>query len=717
MSPALPYHLFAFLLSLIEVSAFYYLYQLHREEFLNKWLWSWGLYSLRFLFTTLGLLVGSHLIESFLSELFALFSAYFLVEASLTMMKKKTSPYHILTPLLISTFTLLCWNLKIIEHYHHYPATIYIGMCYIWVGWQFILQQNISAILRKVLGLSLILWGLHKFDYPILSKISWGLPLGFSFSIALSLIVTLSFLLIYYLRHWQKLKHKEEYSKKLLQFSPIGLVICDSHGKFVQVNKSFVDMLGWNETQILQKKFTEITPPEFATLDDEAFARLKATGTLQPIQKEFYHQSGKIIPVEITATKIANEFFHEESETQYLCAVKDLTANRIYETQLKKQIDEAQVAINAKNNFLATISHEIRTPLHAICGMSEALQNSIKEEEPRSLIKSINKNSTLLMALINDIIDLAKAKNKRLELTNSPFSLYALIEEVEELFRPLATEKMLQLNIEMPHHHSDLRLGDSMRLKQIIINLLSNGIKFTQKGSVVLKLAATDDAITISIADTGAGMSEEHLKKVFTAFDQNDSSITRKYGGSGLGLSICKMLVDKMKGKIECQSKLGIGTQFHLNLPIPALSDDVQSMHPSEKHLLQPLLNVGSALLVDDAPDNLTLLSLYFKDLKIELDSASNGIEALMLMKSQDYDFVIMDIHMPEMDGVTATKVYREWEDRNRKYRLPIIGLTADALTFTTTNLVSSGFDEVLVKPIKQKEFIEHLYQVLRIIP
>ena len=718
MSPALPYHLFAFLLSLIEVSAFYYLYQLHREEFLKKWLWSWGLYTFRFIFTSLGLIIGSHFVEAFVSELFALFNAYFLIEASLTLLKKKASPYLVFIPMTISLFTILCWNFKIIEHYHHYPAMIYIGLSFIWVGWQFFIQQSIPTLLRKVLGISLILWGLHKFDYQLLSKISWGLPLGFALSGALSLLVTLSFLLIYYQRHWQKLKHKEDYSNKLLQFSPIGLVICDSQGRFIRVNKAFTDMLGHSELEILQKTFQEITPPEFTALDGEAFARLKNSGTLQAIQKEFYHLNGKAIPVEIMATRIAYEFSDETSEAHFLCTVKDLTANKIYETQLKKQISESQVAITAKNNFLATISHEIRTPLHAICGMSEALQNTIKEEEPRSLIKSINKNSNLLMALINDIIDLAKAKNKRLELISEPFSLQALMAEVEDLFRPLANEKMLQFNIDMPEHYSDLRFGDSMRVKQVIINLLSNAIKFTQKGSVNLKLDADDDSLIISIADTGVGMSEDHLRKVFTAFDQNDSSITRKYGGSGLGLSICKMLVDKMKGKIECQSKFGVGTQFLLQLAIPSISDSELLSHASEdKHLLQPLLNSGCALLVDDAPDNITLLSLYFKDLKIELDSASNGIEALMLMKSQDYDFVIMDIHMPEMDGITATKIYREWEERSGNYHLPIIGLTADALTFHTSSLVSDGFDEILVKPIKQKEFIEHLYQVLKSLP
>jgi PAS domain S-box-containing protein len=408
------------------------------------------------------------------------------------------------------------------------------------------------------------------------------------------------------------------------------------------------------------------------------------------------------------------------------------------EEDLRHAKASAESANRAKSEFLTTMSHEMRTPMNAILGMADLLSESPLAEEQRDYVRVFQKAGANLLGLINDILDLSKVESGRIELESIGFDLAALLQKVIDMMLSRAQQRGLQLTLEiLPGVPSGL-IGDPNRLRQILTNLVGNALKFTERGSVTLRVepepALTSGGLTsggarlrFNVVDTGIGIAAEKTDMIFGRFTQADSSTTRKYGGTGLGLAISKGLVELMGGQIGCTSVEGEGSTFFFTAPFE-IRNEADTPKPAEPAAIlipaagpagpQPVYRI---LIVEDSADNLALVKAFLKDKRFELDFAENGKIAVDKVISGHPDLVLMDLQMPVMGGLEATHVIRQWEARTRAHSIPILALTAHLGEESARKSLEAGCNEHLTKPIKKSTLLEavsrHLSKKIRITP
>jgi len=379
-------------------------------------------------------------------------------------------------------------------------------------------------------------------------------------------------------------------------------------------------------------------------------------------------------------------------------------------SQLAEATIKAQAASKTKSTFLATMSHEIRTPLTAIIGFSEVMLESDQTLEDRvKAIKTINSSGKHLLKIINDVLDLSKIEANKLELENVPLSPIELIADVVALIGPLASAKGLILNVRYDLPIPALIHSDSFRLKQIVINLVSNAVKFTESGHIIITASydVNSNQMGFTINDSGIGMTEKQKDLVFEAFRQADSSTSRRYGGTGLGLSLSKDLAQKMGGDITVESLLNTGSQFKLTVDSGDVADGDFVFHENEltkatmeeDYLQSTDKFSGKVLLCEDNFDNQRLITHFIRKLGPTVDVADNGQIGISMVYKGDYDLVFMDMQMPMMSGVEATQRLRE-----KGYTKPIVALTANAMQLDREDCLSAGCDDFITKPINRKE-------------
>jgi len=379
---------------------------------------------------------------------------------------------------------------------------------------------------------------------------------------------------------------------------------------------------------------------------------------------------------------------------------------------------EAQQASRAKSEFLASMSHEIRTPMNAIIGMAEMLQESPLTEEQTKYVRVFKAAGENLLNIINSILDLSKVEAGQLSLESIPFSLRQVVEDVCVMMAVRVDKKQVRIFCRTASENCDSVIGDPTRVQQILTNLIGNAIKFTEQGSVEVKVntekasfgGEKDDLclVHISVKDTGIGIPPEKQGMIFERFTQADSSVTRKYGGTGLGLSISRRLAELMGGRLWVESTPGQGSTFHFTLLLRIEDKTRQAAPPakSEKAAV-PEQRPLKILLVDDSDDNRLLVKTYLKGDAYQIDEAENGEQAVALFQSGLYDLVLMDMQMPVMDGYTATRAIRRWEEEQGKNRTPVIALTAYALTEDAAKSEEAGCDTHLTKPVKKAVLLE----------
>ncbi|MFV8248150.1 ATP-binding protein [Bdellovibrio bacteriovorus] len=393
---------------------------------------------------------------------------------------------------------------------------------------------------------------------------------------------------------------------------------------------------------------------------------------------------------------------------------QDITELRRVEQSLITTKNEALKASQAKSEFLAQMSHEIRTPMNAIMGMAELLKETKLDADQKYYVTIFCKAGEVLMSLINDILDLSKIEAGEVSIENIPFEMTKLIADVEDMMKPRALEKGLSCMCEIAPGVSPHLMGDPTKLRQVLINLIGNSIKFTHKGQVRLvigKNPSKKDTLLISVTDTGIGIPEDRQHMIFQKFSQADNSVTRKYGGTGLGLAISKSLVELMGGQIWFKSRPGTGTTFFFTIPyreqiynpvnhkpVPMRTPELDFVSPKQR---DPNHKV-KILIADDTEDNRTLFTHYLKNEPFEIIEAENGLQAIDQIKSGEFDIVFMDVQMPEMDGYAATDRIREWEKESHKAPVPIIALTAHALAEDRQKSLRAGCNDHIAKPFKK---------------
>lgn len=388
--------------------------------------------------------------------------------------------------------------------------------------------------------------------------------------------------------------------------------------------------------------------------------------------------------------------------------------NRKYKEALSKTNREAQELAKTKEVFLANISHEIRTPLNAISGFTEQLLQSDLSEEQKEQMNIIAKSSSYLLHLINDVLDYTKLQLREVRLENEAFAPQNLLNELQQLFQPEFEAKGIKLKIEWDKKLPESLSGDMYRFRQVLLNLINNAMKFTEKGGVRLKIdgIAMDEVnylLKIKISDTGIGMTEEQLENVFQEFVQAETSTARKYGGSGLGLPIVKEIVQLMGGTIKLKSKPKIGTNVFLELPFKIASKEevVEKEEIGDVKALEDL----RILAVDDEQYNRDLLQLILKKWGVKFDLAAEGNEALHLAGQNTYDIILMDMRMPDLSGIEVTKAIRSMNIPSTNAK--IIALTAAVSITDRLNYSQAGMDGFLPKPFKENQLIREINRVL----
>ncbi|MEP7702868.1 PAS domain S-box protein [Paraglaciecola sp. 25GB23A] len=426
-------------------------------------------------------------------------------------------------------------------------------------------------------------------------------------------------------------------------------------------------------------------------------------GTFNP-EFRVVHPNGEIRTIKASAEVIRD---HDGNALKVIGVNYDITdkINAINELETAKQ--KAEHATQTKSEFLSNMSHEIRTPMNAILGGLQMVNINSLDTKSKVMLKNAVSSSQSLLTIINDILDYSKIESNKLSLEQEPFSMRDIIKSVKFEVDSLVSNKGIQLAIKIDESFHDRWLGDIVRVKQILLNLVSNAVKFTEKGSVNIFFSEIPyhekQAISIEVADTGIGISEEAQARIFDRFSQADNSTTRKFGGTGLGMSITISLTQMMGGTIDVKSKVGRGTNVRVILPLAITNKSISSL--VQKSMTPPQLKGKKILVAEDNEINQMVVQSMLESTNAALTIVDNGKQAVEAAKKEDFDLILMDIQMPEMDGVEAMKNISSFNNH-----IPIVALTANAMVDDVSNYLSQGFDAHIAKPID----ISTLYGTLR---
>ncbi len=435
------------------------------------------------------------------------------------------------------------------------------------------------------------------------------------------------------------------------------------------------------------------------------------------------HKTGKWVWINMRGKAVFNA---DGTAIRLIGTYSDISDLKEYENRLEEAKNQAEKANEAKTEFLAHMSHEIRTPLTSISGVAEILDNQKKDfsDKHRQLIGVLNLSTTGLKELINDILDFSKIESGQLELEEKYFPLGDLFQEVISPMAVRAREKGLKFVFDYENVNDIIFFGDKMRVRQILMNLIGNALKFTHEGAVEIRALAQQDqnghpVLRIDVQDSGIGIEKKNFPVIFERFRQADASVSRKYGGSGLGLAISKSLIESMGGTITLESEFGHGSIFHVALPLRMTEiSESRHMEISKKDVGVPM-RIGlqeeqRILLVEDYEGNIVVISYILEALGCKFDLARTGLEALNFWKERHPSLILMDVQMPEMDGLTATRQIRKMEEEQGLPRTPIIGMTAHAFVEDKDKCVDAGMDSYLAKPIAEDDLSQEILKYLQ---
>lgn len=506
------------------------------------------------------------------------------------------------------------------------------------------------------------------------------------------------------------LRLQEEKYRNIIANMNLGLIEVDIDEKIQYVNNSFCEMCGYEREELLGKNpwmlFARNKDQELMEVKNE----LRKKGISDAYEITVKDKKGAIKWWLISAAPRYNDKGELVGSTGIHL---DITDQKYMEDALVSSWEQAEESSRAKENFLANMSHEMRTPMNAIMGMALQLEKTNLSDSQQFYLQNIITASENLLVIMNDILDISKIEAGQLVIEALPFRLRDVVNQVLRMHELKAEEKEIELKQEMDDSIAPELIGDPFRLQQILVNLVGNAIKFTTEGSVSVECTVSNDKaseqeIVIKVKDTGSGIDPDYLTRIFEKFSQEDRSIARKFGGTGLGMSIVKNLTELLGGSIAIESEQQVGTTVIVTLPFEKSGARPVLSIEEPEHIAD--LTGKKVLLVEDNEMNTLVAKMLLQQYGIEVTEAGNGIEAVEAVKNNNFDLILMDIQMPQMDGLEATRIIRQ----ELKSTTPIVALTAHALKGEAEKCLNAGMNDFLSKPYRENVLLGMLEKWIR---
>ena len=486
-----------------------------------------------------------------------------------------------------------------------------------------------------------------------------------------------------------------------------GFAVLSSDLRVAQSNPAFREMLGYSAEELSVLTYRDITPPVWHEAEQRILNEVDARGFSEIFEKQYRRKDGTTFPV---ALRLHRYPAVPGDDRRYFAIARDITDAKAIEADLRQAKEAAETANQVKSEFLAKMSHEIRTPLHAVIGMTELTLDTTLTPSQRDALQTVREAAGNLLDLINDILDISRIEARGLDLADEDFDLRRTLAGVARTLRPQARRKGLLLSLGVTAAVPRYARGDAGRLRQILLNLVGNAIKFTDTGRVDVSAAMTEaQHLTLTVSDTGVGIPPDRLEYVFNMFTQADSTVAGHYGGTGLGLAICRELTRLMGGTIDVRSTLGQGSTFVVRLPLtPALAVPPRPARPIGPAAPDgPAGQVGPTvakplriLLAEDNPVNIKVATTYLSRRGYAARVAQDGQRALELLAQEPFDVVLMDVEMPELDGLKATRQLRAGLAGPKNRDVPVVAMTAHAQAGARERCLAAGMNHYLTKPL-----------------
>jgi PAS domain S-box-containing protein len=493
----------------------------------------------------------------------------------------------------------------------------------------------------------------------------------------------------------------------LFENAPVGYFVVNAEGLIQAANRHGAAMLEADQDRLAQKPFVVYLHREYHATFFQHVHTVFRQGNSQSAEMQIVTRSGRIVWGRFESVLNRRAGGGEEC----FMTVSNITDRKKVEDDLIVAKEEAVTADRAKGTFLANMSHEIRTPMNGILGMTELVLATELTAEQRGYLEAVYESGKSLLTIIDDVLDLSRIEADKLPLEHTPFQVKELCSSVEALFRPLVKEKGLQLYVNVDPILPSHLVGDENRIRQVLVNLIGNAVKFTDRGHIALRasgkpISDRDLDVTFEVADTGIGISSEERRRIFESFTQGNSAYTKEYQGTGLGLTISRQLAKLLGGQIYFDSSPGAGSHFFFSVPLPIAdgplpeggspdeigSEDTGSADPGE-------LLSGQILVAEDNAVNILVLRTILEKAGADVTCVSNGRDALDSLRSGHYDLVLMDISMPGMDGIEATKAIRGGTVEGIDSSVPVIAITAHAMKGDREAFIEAGMNDYIGKP------------------
>ncbi|WP_292108731.1 ATP-binding protein [Brevundimonas sp.] len=496
----------------------------------------------------------------------------------------------------------------------------------------------------------------------------------------------------------------EDILASILNLTAEGVIVADGDLRILVFSSGAEAIFGYAANEVLGRSVEILIPQEFRRQHrdhvDEFKSRKQTSSRMRGrMQTMGLTRSGELKPVEVDLSRL------QAAQGEIITAiVRDVTERVETERLLSAAAEAANTANHAKSAFLAAMSHEIRTPLNGILGMAQAMAQDELPTRQRERLAVLRDSGASLLQILNDLLDLSKIESGKLTLEEAEFDIEELLRSACAAFASLAAQKGLAYELKVSEGARGRYRGDPLRLRQILHNLISNAIKFTEQGRVEVAVSRRGGRLVMVVRDTGIGIPRDRVSRIFDRFEQADVSTTRRFGGTGLGLAICHELVRLMGGTIQVRSEPGRGTVFRVEAPTPRVSSAASSDGKSAD--AAPGTRALRILVAEDNPTNQIVIRSLLEAAGLDCVVAPDGAAALEAWQAGEWDVILMDVQMPVMDGPTATAAIRAIETEEGGGRIPILGVTANAMAHQIEEYIAAGMDGVIAKPIQLTELL-----------